>query len=177
MAEFSVNPTRRDPYKNFKFQFTWDRKYVAGVSKSTGLSGPLKSSSIAPAAIPPPATKSPGRTEFDAITLERGITEDTAFEQWASKVWRLGAALGMKVSLKDFRKDIILELYNEAGRLCRTSIPTPMPSPYSTSSWRMRVGSGTSRSLSPTSRHSQCRADRNGTGACGGRASLCRQRR
>jgi len=65
---------------------------------------------------PSTSHKSPGRNEFDAITLERGITEDSAFEQWCNKVWHLGAGLGLEVSLKDFRKDIILELYNEAGQ-------------------------------------------------------------
>ena len=61
--------------------------------------------------------KSPGRTSYDAITLERGVTHDKDFEQWANKVWRVGVALGAEVSLKDFRKDIVIELYNEAGQL------------------------------------------------------------
>ena len=61
--------------------------------------------------------KSPGRTEFEPITLERGITHDAEFEKWASKVWHLGAGLGAESSLKDFRKDIVIELYNEAGQL------------------------------------------------------------
>jgi phage tail-like protein len=33
MAQFSVNATRFDPYKNFKFRVKWDGKYVAGISK------------------------------------------------------------------------------------------------------------------------------------------------
>ena len=61
--------------------------------------------------------KSPGRTEYEAITLERGVTHDTEFEKWANKVWNFGSGLGAEVSLQDFRKDIILELYNEAGQL------------------------------------------------------------
>ena len=39
------------------------------------------------------------------------------FEQWANKVWNLGSGLGSEVSLADSRKDLILELYNEAGQL------------------------------------------------------------
>ena len=66
---------------------------------------------------PSTSRKSPGRTEYDAITLERGVTHDLEFEQWANKVWNFGAGLGSEVSLADFRKDIILELYNEAGQL------------------------------------------------------------
>jgi phage tail-like protein len=61
--------------------------------------------------------KSPGQSEFKSITLERGVTYDLAFEAWAAKVWQVGAGLGAEVSLKDFRKDIILEFYNEAGQL------------------------------------------------------------
>jgi len=37
MAEFSVNPKRFDPYKNFKFRTKWDGRYVAGISKISGL--------------------------------------------------------------------------------------------------------------------------------------------
>ena len=61
--------------------------------------------------------KSPGKTEYEPITLERGVTHDLEFEKWANKVWQLNAGLGSEVSLKDFRKDILLEVYNEAGQL------------------------------------------------------------
>src|SRR5271155_4851284 len=116
MAQFTVNATRFDPYKNFKFKVKWDGKYVAGVSKATGLKRTTEVVKHREGGDPSTSRKSPGRNEFDAITLERGVTHDPAFEQWAGKVWQLGAALGSEVSLKDFRKDIILELYNEAGQ-------------------------------------------------------------
>jgi phage tail-like protein len=116
MAEFTVNPTRHDPYKNFKFRVKWDGQYVAGISKVTGLKRTTEVVKHREGGDPSTSRKSPGRNEFEAITLERGVTQDTAFEQWAGKVWQLGAALGAEVSLKDFRKDIILELYNEAGQ-------------------------------------------------------------
>ena len=66
---------------------------------------------------PSTSLKSPGRTEYDAITLERGVAHDQEFEQWANKVWSFGSGLGGEVSLKDFRKDIILEVMNEAGQV------------------------------------------------------------
>jgi phage tail-like protein len=66
---------------------------------------------------PSSSRKSPGLTEFAPITLERGVTHDPEFEKWANKVWTLGTGSGAEVSLKDFRKDIVLELYNEAGQL------------------------------------------------------------
>src|SRR5689334_23852376 len=116
MAQFSVNPQRFDPYKNFKFRAKWDGKYVAGISKVGRLKKTTEVVKHRQGGDPSSSRKSPGRTEYDAITLERGVTHDTEFEKWANKVWNYGAALGSEVSLKDFRKDIILEVYNEAGQ-------------------------------------------------------------
>src|SRR5258708_103784 len=116
MAQFSVNPQRFDPYKNFKFRVKWDGKYVAGVSKVGGLKKTTEVVKHREGGDPSSSRKSPGRTEFDAITLERGVTHDLEFEKWANKVWHFGAGLGSEVSLKDFRKDLIIEVYNEAAQ-------------------------------------------------------------
>lgn len=116
MAEFTVNPQRFDPYKNFKFRVKWDGKYVAGISHVSPLIRRTEVVLHREGGDPSTTRRSPGRTEFEAITLSRGVTHDVAFEQWANKVWDYGAGLGAEVSLKDFRKDITLELYNEAGQ-------------------------------------------------------------
>jgi phage tail-like protein len=117
MPEFTANPKRFDPYKNFKFRLKWDGRYVAGVSKASALKRTTEVVKHREGGDPSSSRKSPGRTEYEAITLERGVTQDVVFEQWANKVWNYGSSLGMEVSLADFRKDIILELYNEAGQL------------------------------------------------------------
>ena len=118
MAQFSVNAQRFDPYKNFKFRVKWDGRYVAGRQQGRRPQAHApRSSSTARAATRAPAASRPGRTEYEAITLERGVTHDTEFEKWANKVWNFGSGLGAEVSLKDFRKDIIIEVYNEAGQL------------------------------------------------------------
>lgn len=117
MAEFTVNKDRHDPYKNFKFRLKWDGKYVLGVSKVSALKRTTEVVKHREGGDPSSSRKSPGRTEYDAITLERGVTHDKEFEQWANKVWQYGVNLGQEVSLKDFRKDMILEVYNEAGQL------------------------------------------------------------
>ena len=117
MAEFTVNKDRFDPYKNFKFRLKWDGKYVLGVSKVSALKRTTEVVKHREGGDPSSSRKSPGRTEYDAITLERGVTHDKEFEQWANKVWQYGVNLGQEVSLKDFRKDMILEVYNEAGQL------------------------------------------------------------
>ncbi len=116
MPQFSVNPTRFDPYKNFKFRVKWDGKYVAGISKVSALKRTTDMVEHREGGDPSTSRKSPARSKFDAITLERGVTHDLEFEKWANKVWNFGAPLGAEVSLKDFRKDIILEVYNENGQ-------------------------------------------------------------
>lgn len=117
MPPFTVNSQRFDPYKNFKFRVKWDGRYVAGISKVSPLIRRTEVVKHREGGDPSSSRKFPGRTEYDAITLERGVTHDIEFEQWANKVWNYGAGLGMEVSLKDFRKDIIIEILNEAGQL------------------------------------------------------------
>jgi len=117
MAQFAVNAHRFDPYKNFKFRIKWDGRYVAGVSKVGALKRTTEVVEHREGGDPSTSRKSPGRTKYEAITLERGVTHDLEFEAWANKVWHVGAGLGAEVSLKDFRKDVILEVYNEAGQV------------------------------------------------------------
>lgn len=119
MAEFTVNATRFDPYKNFKFRVKWDGRYVAGVSKVTSLKRTTEVVKHRHGGDPSSSRKSPGRTEFEAVTLSRGVTHDPEFEQWANKVWSFGSGLGAETALRDFRKDIIIEVYNEAGQLAQ----------------------------------------------------------
>ncbi|HET7328229.1 MAG TPA: phage tail protein [Nocardioidaceae bacterium] len=117
MAQFTVNQQRFDPYKNFKFRVRWDGRYVAGVSKVGVLKRTTEVVKHREGGDPSSSRKSAGRTEYDAIQLERGVTHDTEFEKWANKVWNFGSGLGVESSLADFRKDIIIDLYNEAGQL------------------------------------------------------------
>ena len=118
MAQFTVNMHRFDPYKNFKFKVFLEgiTAPVAGVSKVGGLKRTTEVVEHREGGDPSSSRKSPGRTKFEAITLERGVTHDTEFEKWANKVWNFGSGFGLETSLKDFRKNIIIELYNEAGQ-------------------------------------------------------------
>jgi phage tail-like protein len=120
MAKFSVNAQRFDPYKNFKFRVKWDGKYVAGIAKVGALKKSTEVVEHREGGDPSSSRKSPGRTKHEPITLERGVTHDTEFEKWANKVWNYGSGLGAEVSLKDFRKDLIIEMYNEAGQLVQS---------------------------------------------------------
>ena len=117
MPEFSVNPHRFDPYKSFKFRVKWDGRYVAGVSRISGLRRATDVVEQRDGGDPNFTRKSPGVTRYQPLVLERGVTHDTEFEDWARKVLRHGAGLGSEVALKNFRKDIIVELNNEAGQV------------------------------------------------------------
>jgi phage tail-like protein len=117
MPQFTVNARRFDPYKNFKFRVKWNGRYVAGISKVGALRRSTEVVEHREGGDPSTSRKSPGRTKFEPITLERGVTHDVEFEQWANKVWNFGSGLGAESSLSDFRKDIIIEMYNEAGQL------------------------------------------------------------
>jgi phage tail-like protein len=119
MAEFPVNPARFDPWKNFKFRVHWDGAFIAAVSRVTGLIRTTAVVAHREGGDPSSSRKSPGLTEFAPIILERGLTADGAFEDWANLVWKLGAGLGSESSLNEFRKNIRIELLNEAGQLVR----------------------------------------------------------
>jgi phage tail-like protein len=117
MPQFTVNASRIDPYKNFKFRVKWDGRYVAGISRVSALKRVTDVVEHRDGGEPSSVHKSPGRTRYEPIILERGVTHDPEFEAWANKVWSIESGAGVDVSLKDFRKDILIELYNEAGQL------------------------------------------------------------
>src|SRR5947207_1058294 len=103
MAQFSVNAQRFDPYKNFKFLVMWDGRVVAGVSKVSALKRTTEVVKHREGNDPSTSRKSPGRTEFEAVTLERGLTHDKAFLAWALKTWNFQGGAGAEMSLRDFR--------------------------------------------------------------------------
>jgi phage tail-like protein len=117
MPQFTVDPHRHDPYKNFKFRVKWDGRIVAGIVHVSPLRRTTEVVMHREGGDPTTARNSPGRTEYDAITLSRGVTHDAAFEAWANLVSRHGEQPEM--SLAPFRKDVVLELLNEAGQLVR----------------------------------------------------------
>ncbi len=119
MVEFPTNPTRLDPYKNFNFRVKWDNKFIPAISRVSGL---LRTTAVVEhreGGDVSSSHKSPALTQFEAITLERGLTDDPSFEAWANLVWQYGAGFGSESSLNEFRKEVWIELYNEAGQLVR----------------------------------------------------------
>ena len=114
MARFSVNSTRFDPYLGFRFKVKWDGQYVAGLNKCGALK---KTTEVTPwyeGGDSSGPHQIPGKTKYDPITMEAGITHDTAFEDWANKVNNFQGDAAM--SLATFRKDITIEVYNPEGQ-------------------------------------------------------------
>ena len=118
MTQLVAKPNRFDPYKNFKFRvkFGTSPDYVAGISKVGALKRPTEIVEHREGGDPSTSRKSPGRNKFEAITLERGVSHDPAFEAWVNKVWNFNGGDGRESSLADFRKDIIIDVFNEAGQ-------------------------------------------------------------
>ena len=114
MAKFTVNTHRFDPYRTFKFRVKIDNQYVAGLNKCSALRRTTEVTQWREGGDPSASRQLPGKTSFEAVTLEAGVTHDTTFEAWANLVHNFqGDAAG---SLKSFRKDVILDVYNEAGQ-------------------------------------------------------------
>lgn len=114
MAKFTVNTHRYDPYRNFKFKVKWDGKYVAGLSKCGALKKTTEKSDWREGGDPSTSRPLPGKTTYDPISLEAGVTHDTAFEEWANLVNNFQGDAAM--SLKNFRKDITIDVFNEASQ-------------------------------------------------------------
>jgi phage tail-like protein len=114
MAQFSVNTHRFDPYRNFKFKIKWDNQYVAGLNKCSALKKTTEMVEWREGGDPSTSRKLPGKTSYEAITLEQGITHDTTFEAWANLINNFQGDAGM--SLKNFRKDITIDVFNLAGQ-------------------------------------------------------------
>jgi phage tail-like protein len=115
--QFPVNTHRFDPYKNMKFRIKWDGRYVAGVSKISALKRSTEVVTHREGGDPSTSRLSPSLFKFEPITLERGVTHDLEFEAWANKVYNTDGDAA--VSLKAFRKDVIIELLNEQGKVAK----------------------------------------------------------
>jgi phage tail-like protein len=115
MAKFTANPQRFDPYRNFKFKLKIDNLYVAGLNKCSALKKTTEKVDWYESGDQSTAHRLPGKTSYDAITLTAGVTHDTAFEEWANQVNNFQGEAAM--SLKNFRKNLTIEVYNEAGQL------------------------------------------------------------
>ena len=115
MTEFAVNPHRLDPYKRFKFQVIVDGEIVPGVAYVSALSRQTEIVSFRSGSFLNQLLKAPGLTRFEPIVLKRGITHDTTFEEWAELAYNPAGDAAM--SLKNFRKDMRINLLNQQGSI------------------------------------------------------------
>jgi len=115
MAQFSVNTHRFDPYRNFKFRLKWDNEYVAGLNKCSALRRTTEVVDWREGGDPSHSRRLPGKTSYEAITLEQGVTHDTRFEEWANLVNNFAGDAAM--SLLNYRKNVTIEVYNLQGNV------------------------------------------------------------
>lgn len=113
MPKFTVNSTRFDPYLGFKFKVKWDGQYVAGLNKCSMLKRTTEVTPWYEGGDSSGPHQIPGKTKYDPITLEAGVTHDTVFEDWANKVNNFQGDAAS--SLATFRKNITIEVYNTQG--------------------------------------------------------------
>ena len=113
MAKFTVNTHRFDPYRNFKFRVKIDTDYVAGLSKCSALRRNTEIITWREGGDPSFSRQLPGKTVYEPVTLEAGVTHDPTFETFANLVHNYEGDAA--ASLKNFRKDLILDVFNEAG--------------------------------------------------------------
>lgn len=112
---FTVNAHRHDPYRTFKFQILIDGKPVAGLRKMTALKKKTEPVKWRSAGDPSHERVMPGGSSFEPVTLEQGLTHDPVFEDWAALVNSIQGDAAM--SLKNFRKDIVINLLNLQGQV------------------------------------------------------------
>src|SRR5262245_38317819 len=114
MARMTPQTNRFDPYRNFRFKVKWDNQYVAGLTKMGALKRTTEMVEFREAGENITSRKLPGKTTYQAVMLEGGVTYDTAFSDWANQVNDF--ASHSITSLGDFRKNVTLDLFNEAGQ-------------------------------------------------------------
>ena len=117
MAQFTANAQRFDPYKNFKFRIKWDGRYVAGVSKISALKKSTEVVTHREGGDPSTARLTPSVWKFEPITLERGVTHDVEFENWANLIYNTNG--DMAISLNGYKKDVIIEFLNEQAMVAK----------------------------------------------------------
>lgn len=110
----AINSEYFDPYLGFKFKVKWDGNYVAGLNKCSALKKTTEATPWYEGGDHSSPHQIPGKTKYDPITLQAGVTLDTTFEEWANKVNNYYSDALM--SLKDFRKDIIIDVFNLQGQ-------------------------------------------------------------
>jgi len=111
---FTVNINRFNPYPNYAFlvYFGFSTSPVAAVSKVSALkcsSDVIEYKDGGSLII----LKGLGRTKYEPITLERGLTFDQDFADWANAAQLLDKGAPTR-SLKNLRKEVRIDLLNEA---------------------------------------------------------------
>jgi phage tail-like protein len=115
---FTVNAHRFDPYKNFRFQVFSEGRIVMGVSKVGALKRSTEVVNYRSGGGNTYDFKSPGRTKYEAVTMERGLTHDPDFEEWAASVHPHDGS--SNALLRQYKRDLVLNLLNLQGQTAKS---------------------------------------------------------
>jgi phage tail-like protein len=107
------NSKRIDPYKSFKFRVKFGQTTVLGISKVSALKRTTEVVKHRDGGNNSHDHKSPGRTTYDAVTMERGLTHDPEFEAWANMVHSYAGDSSM--DLANYKRDVTVEMQDEKG--------------------------------------------------------------
>ena len=112
---FPANANRFEPYQTHRFQLLIDGQPVAGLKKMGALKKKTEPIKWRAAGDPSIERVLPGGTTYEPIVLEQGLTQDPVFEAWANLVNNIDGDAAM--SLKNFRKNIVLNVLNLQGQV------------------------------------------------------------
>ena len=121
ITEFPLSSGLNEPCRNHTFLVKWDGRTIPGISRVLGLTRITEVVENRDGDNPV-YRKSAGSTRFEVITLERGLSDDTSFEDWANLIWKPDVGPGSDALVREFRKDVVIELYNDAEQLVRAYI-------------------------------------------------------
>jgi phage tail-like protein len=110
-----------DPYRKFKFLVKWNNAVVMAVHKVSSITKSIDPIDWRTGGDSNFSAKVPGLTKWEPITLERGLSADTAFQEWMVLVNKYTkAGLGADEAVHAFRKNLNIEMYSLQNELVMT---------------------------------------------------------
>ncbi|MFI4976757.1 MAG: phage tail protein [Caulobacterales bacterium] len=97
-----------DALRNGRFRVSWDGRVIPGVTEVSPLGRTTEVVTHEEGGWSPTVQTSPGRTTFEPVTLERGLSRDTAFADWAAQTLQAAPA--------NPRKNVRLEVLGDSGQ-------------------------------------------------------------
>jgi len=103
---------RRDPFRNFNFRIVIDGEEVAACRKMSALNASIEAVKFRAGNSASTVDELlPGRSSYDAVTFENGLTNDRTFEAWATNLIHLEER-PERVGEPGFRREVEIHVYD-----------------------------------------------------------------